>query len=334
MSRAVTSGVLTKVSPSQVTTYSRCARKWWLEKVAGLPSPQTTNQAEGERIHSQIEGYYLEGRVPEHPSVRRLLEHPDVPARSPDLLIEHPNDFELKLIAAGVRMRGRIDLVVPPAAARIVRIIDWKSASDFKWNKTAEELAFNTQLVVYAAWALAAFPDAAFVQLAHGYVLKTGVGADFVETEPLDRTHVAQTYAGIEGTVAKMKVDALATDAEAVPGNPAACGDYRGCPYREVCSIGRPKTYQTFFGEVTTSTSGLLEVRMSLKDRLAALNATPVPVTEATTPTRAVGINPPDAALPDVVRRYVPPGRLGELRTALHQAVDTWVDGLTDDTGD
>jgi RecB family exonuclease len=45
------------ISPSQCETFDQCRRKWWLNKVRGLPTPKTSSQVFGTVLHSVCERY-------------------------------------------------------------------------------------------------------------------------------------------------------------------------------------------------------------------------------------------------------------------------------------
>ncbi len=46
-------------SPSQITTFRRCQRKWWLEKIAKIPVPVKPAAALGRGLHGELEDYLL-----------------------------------------------------------------------------------------------------------------------------------------------------------------------------------------------------------------------------------------------------------------------------------
>ncbi len=307
---AIIDGVIQHVSPSQITTHSSCKRKWFFEKKLGLRGPQTAAQERGENIHLQMENWFEKGTRPENPSARLLIdEHPIPPRETSKVLIEYPRGYALGLVAAGVPMRGRIDLV-DQTIPEFPHIYDWKTTSSFNYRKSGEELAHNVQMVTYAKWAFSFFPDARFVSLSHAYVLTKGTGACVVTTDPLSREHVDSIYTKIESAVEEMKETAKAEKVDDVTPNWNECGSYGGCPFRDRCS----KPIASYFDVPTSETSG---TTMSITDKLAArkaaqavqtstLSAAPEPVPPIQPPIIVAAINPPDAALPVVKEPEVP----------------------------
>jgi hypothetical protein len=53
------------VSASQLKTFRRCNRKWWWNKIAGIPIKETEAMVRGKVIHGMIEHYLLEGEWPD-----------------------------------------------------------------------------------------------------------------------------------------------------------------------------------------------------------------------------------------------------------------------------
>ena len=51
-------------SPSQVKTYTRCNRRWWLDKIAGVPTPSKPWLEQGREIHKELEDYLTTAKAP------------------------------------------------------------------------------------------------------------------------------------------------------------------------------------------------------------------------------------------------------------------------------
>lgn len=235
MSKAVEGGQLKSVSPTQITEYLDCPRKWWFSKVAGLKPGASKSQELGERIHNQMEAYFREGVAPSHPSCQAALRLKVVPDRSPEVVVEEPRNYHLALEAGGVPVRGRIDLMVPPRDGH-VRIIDWKSCKDWRYIKRSEELARNPQGVIYLQFAFSLHKEARTGEFGHVYLrTRGGSGVRPVFTGPLYREEVAETYTHLEAVVREMKATATAPAHRDVPANLGACGKYGGCPYLQAC---------------------------------------------------------------------------------------------------
>lgn len=299
MSRVVQAGQLKSVSASQINTYWDCKRKWYFDKVMGMPQPETEALGRGTRIHEQMEKWYELGQMPTYPSAIAALELPEVPPRSDSLVIEEPRNYGLGLMAAGVPVRGRIDMRIPPKDG-VFRILDWKSTSNPKYAKTPEELSRNPQGIIYLKYGFNVYPEAHAGIFQHVYLRTAkGFGAISVETDELDREHVDRVYAHIESVVADMKATAALPSVADVEPNLASCDKYGGCPYRDTC----PRVARSIFDGLDDSqtSSSLLpqeetEDMTDIKSKLAARKAS-----------TASGINPPDAAKPPAVAPYTPP---------------------------
>ncbi len=282
-SKAVIQGRIQHISPSQIRSFTDCNRKWWWEKVAGIEIERKAHFETGERLHSQMEVWFLNGVPPANQSALLLSQHPDVPQPHPELLIEYPKDFATNLKAAGVPVKGKIDLLDPrQKATGLIAIWDWKSSSNFngKGIKTADYLTRDIQLNIYSKYVFSQWPEAEKVTLSHGYMLtKGGFAAKVVTTEPLDREHISDVYNNIEQIIEKMKDAASQTDYRLVTPNYEQCEEYGGCPYKRNCGIGQVSLLDTDEGTDVT--------KEEHKEFVAKLKAQ-----------KRTGVLPPDAPPP------------------------------------
>ncbi len=294
MSRVVENGQLKSVSPSQIAEFIECPRKWWFTKVAGLKAEQTGSQELGEQIHKQMEDYYRQAVEPSHPSAKAALLLEGVPPRSEAVIIEEPRNYNLGLRAAGIPMRGRVDLRAPPKDGQFL-VLDWKTCKTFDYAKSPEELARNPQGIVYLKYGFAEYPDAATGVFGHVYLrTKRGSGARIVSTDPLTRRYVDAIYETLEELVGRMKEAAGHTRPNDVPCNTEACGNYGGCPYQSACpAIKRHNLEALLFGGATH------EEAMEKKPEMSALAQS---LKARRTP---ADVNPPDAAKPRPVEPHV-----------------------------
>ncbi len=301
---AVIDGVLKHWSPSQTRTFLDCPRKWYFSKVLKVEVPPGPGLAEGTATHAKADDHYLNGFEPApidddtapyaERSLRLALDSGATPHRTtPGLLVEHPHDYGLGLTAAGVPVRGRIDIVDPSlvTSAASLSILDWKTCKSFDWCKTPDELARDVQMITYAKWGFTAYPDATHVRLKHVYLSTKAVGFKPVETDPLDRRHVDSVFSGvIEPAVAEMSTTASVTRIEDVRPNYQACSAYGGCPYRDQCP-GAPASTRA------PRTSYYVDTQESIK----------MATDKITARVRAQGINPPDAAPNVTTTATLPP---------------------------
>ncbi len=328
--------LLPSTSPSQKKEFGDCHRKWWLNKRRGIAQPTTLEQGKGQDCHSEMEAYIEDGVIPTHPSCLKLTQDPQFPeiirsgvTGDARVFVEQPRNYNLGIKVAGIPMRGRIDLRID--YGKRIHIIDWKFVGSFGWELQPEQLAHDVQCIVYGEHAFTQNPAAEDVVFSHGYGLHSGAGAHIVSTDPLPREHFTAAFATLTPTVVAMKEVYRQNDIEKVEPNFRACKKFSsktspGCPYQDICS-------QTLGGHVLRAvpppktkpapepTESVTTPYISVRDRLAALTTSKTTSTSTSTPTapsvvststpravvakptttvkvRAVGINPPDAAIP------------------------------------
>jgi hypothetical protein len=304
---------LERVSWSQVESFGMCERRWYFRWHRPDIKEETSDALDlGTEIHSVIEKHY-DPRLPQpilkfpdhvaHKSVAKLLADPKMPPVDGEIRLEYPQDYEMGIKAAGVPVRGRMDLLWAKNRHHLV-IDDHKTTKHWKYAKTADDLERFGQPIMYARWAFETFPHLEQVSLMHSIVLTSAVGARVVETQPLDRRHIDEQYAPIEATVERMvKVYEVANPLDVKP-NAQSCRKFgRACPYVSICPDGQSigAGWEEESDAATVAIQG--EASMSLKEKLAARGATTTDAPKV----RATGINPPDAAKPKPVEKYVPP---------------------------
>lgn len=336
MAPSIVNGVLASVSPTQIKQYEGCALQWYLQRVVGLPMPQTASQGLGESIHAQVEKYLLEGVQPEHESIRSAIREGFVPSPNDRLVVEEPRNYDLKITAAGVPVKGRIDLLIPAGVVGPhVDVVDWKSASSWRYLHTPESLARDAQGTIYLHHAFSKFPWAKTGRFSHVYLrTKGGSGAKAVRTDPLTVDEVGGMYAHLETIVAEMKDCARIESPADVPYKLETCDKYGGCAFRAECPAQNRSLVQLM--RETESTPTITEDPMTLSERLKARrsatmtpptlpesepSATPAPVPAVAEPSvtpapapAAVGVIPPDA--PKVEGKVLPPKPKNEVEVA------------------
>lgn len=244
-----------RLSASQITTFDAagsggCERKWWFEKIAKIPTPQTRGQILGEEIHAQIE-HYLRTGEDALGMVARAGKH-FLPVPGPDLLVEHAFDGR-ELDAAGIPFSGRIDLGHTRGEfvdddGRVCReesphttaeIVDWKTSKNVeRYAKSPEEIARTPQMIAYAEWARRRWPNVDRVRVGHGYLQTEGPRRARKNHRVILFDTLAQEWHRISRLAERMRDAARATSAEELDPNFDACSAYGGCPFRSRC----PKT--------------------------------------------------------------------------------------------
>jgi hypothetical protein len=217
------------VSPTQLSTFKLCPRKWALGTIAGIKAPQPASAALGEAVHALLE---------------RWLEHGELPANNTDAgaialsMLQHeptPKTVAVEqwlvVPRRGYNLRGRGDAI----RERPALVVDHKTTSDIAtWAKTPEVLERDEQAVVYAAALLERDPSCQSVEVRFVYGQTKGARKAKPVTVHLSRQHVDE--------VLRTDIDPLAQDlvrwrrttvrADDLPRNPTACDAYGGCYYR------------------------------------------------------------------------------------------------------
>ena len=241
---SVENGVINQLSPSMINAFDSgtsfgCERRWWYKYVQGLSEPQKGNQELGERLHEIIEEYLKTKTEPsvEHEAVGLYLagKHvvDDVASRK-ILGVEMPlAGFSID----GIRTVGFVDVVWDGG------IIDWKTTSDIRrYGKTAEDLATDTQMLIYAK---AMHADLPTVKLAHGQFQTRGAKrAEFVEVE-VTQEHIDSHFEKvINPLVRRMKEAATVEDVSKLPRNDKACFS---CAFASHCPSSEGNAVMSFF---------------------------------------------------------------------------------------
>jgi hypothetical protein len=287
---------LRSVSATQIKQHRSCALQWYLQRVEGWQMPQSPSQALGEAIHKQVEDYLLEGKNPDLPSVENAIKKGLVPPTGGTYLVEEPKDYGMVIRCADVPVKGRIDLLIPPASGEsLVKVVDWKSASSFRYVPEPDALTRDVQGVLYLKYAFSNYPFATHGQFRHVYLLTKGTGSKKVDAEVVDRDFIDGQWAHIEATVEDMK----ATATRSLPvvaqtqANLSHCSNYGGCSFRDRCPAASKGLVASMIeAESQTSASGegitMSTLAEKLKARKAATQSSPIAATPVEVATPAV----------------------------------------------
>ena len=226
-----------RISPTALSTWRGCARRWWYEYVAGLRPPSGPAAELGTAVHAAIETYLLGGDWPAgraagiaRAGVRRLEDlrsqvaagRAVVEASTPDGLTIGP-----------LPLRGRIDYYCADPGDGVPHVVDFKTTSDVRRRLAEVELSTDPQAAIYA-WAMA--PGAPVVRVEH-LVLATRGTAEAVPVEAtLTRAAIEEIVGHAADDAGQMARAAAEGDGEAVAPTLTACARYGGCPHASRCS--------------------------------------------------------------------------------------------------
>ena len=305
---------LRSVSATQIKQHRSCALQWYLQRVEGWQMPQSASQALGEAIHLEVEQYLLDGKAPTLPSVENAMKKGYVPPTGGSYLVEEPRDYGMRMLCADVPVKGRIDLLVPPASGEsLVKVVDWKSASSFRYVPEADALTRDVQGILYLKYAFENYPFAQLGQFRHVYLLTKGTGSKKVDAEVVDRPFVEGQWAHIEQTVEEMKATAtrpLPVVAQ-TQANLSHCSNYGGCSFRDRCPAASTGLIESLFeAEASTGAgAGVTEgiTMTTLAEKLKARKAATMTVeTPATSSSTVVDVPVVEPTLVVETQTYVP----------------------------
>jgi RecB family exonuclease len=290
-------------SASQIATFRDCHRSWWFQSIMGLPTPQRASAALGEAVHAQLETYLEDGTLPDESTDAGRIAKSAIPhAPKPgEVWVEvsmsdrkkgssNPSDTSdvplpgnmPRLHVAGLPVNGFIDVLDLSGDKPVV--IDWKTTSDMKYAKTAEDLRHDAQMILYGSYALEVCASmgvaADEVDTGHVVLLTRGAPQARKTMVTLNAAHLAAERAKIAETVEEMKVHARATSPDDVPGEASSCNKYGGCHFKDKCqalSMFAASPVASLFSHPSTRTSTPQEESMSTTqngvDPMAAIAA-------------------------------------------------------------
>lgn len=320
--------MIKSTSVTQMEQFGRCELRWFFKSVLKKREPEFAFNELGTRTHKQIEHMARTGENVLNEIGRAGVQF--IPAPSPELRIEWGlNDKprpppvngkeifwfppeESRVRAAGVPLIGFMDLVDPRPyhimsdgsvidEPGIIEVNDWKTTSDFKWAKKADDLLHTAQMCGYGIFVVNQFPWVQSIRLSHTVFRTKDAAKAQKATTVVSVEAVKQEWSTkFEPLVQRMTSVATKREVE-VEGNLEACEDYGGCPHRSYCHTHKNQTAIS-----RMKTMGLLK-----KTAAAPVNGSPTngqtPWISPTPPAGAVAA-PPNQFLPQQpAQTYAPP---------------------------
>jgi len=257
-----------RTSCSSASTYWDCQRKWWFQKVYGLPSPGSAATELGGEVHEVLEDYLITGKFP-FGSKAAEVALPGIDSLPTGLAVDKIETM-VEAMCGPIPILGFIDMWDDPNW-----IGDHKTCGSKRWSKTKEQLGWNPQMLTYAYLKFRDDPPDT-VRMTHFYYLTKGTPEAWrVDVEvPWARTE--KIWARMVGAAKGMARLAAVEDQTHVPRTLSACSKYGGCPFKDRC--------QRETQSAPTDTLSR-EAKMNIKDKIAAMKAA-----------REAGANPTTAA--------------------------------------
>ena len=228
---------LPRISASKINTHRRCKRLTYYQLVEGVYPPTHPAAALGTEVHDLVQGWMATGEIPSDSKAGRIASA--LISKLPDVRVS-PRDIErhLDLEVRGVQFSGRIDWWEEDG-----RVTDFKTTSDFKWARSADELRVDPQNIIYSADRIG---DAESVRFRHltvrtkppHYVRETeilNVAGDVASR--LDRI-ISEDVLGPGGISETIQ----ATDVSQVEPTLTSCSAFGGCFFRTTCAASGVST--------------------------------------------------------------------------------------------
>ena len=218
-------------SASQIRLYRRCPRKWYYNKIEGLPTPTSKAAELGKKIHAELENYLKFGIAPKSAIAKAGLDFLPDPNVELGLMVEEKIDLVTDDLP--VPIIGFADLIEDLNGE--IRITDHKTTSSFRNCKSPEELRTDPQAIIYGAFCFEQFdPPSGTLEFRHVYYNTKSPSSrqSFVR---LTDAEVSQGLDDLTETVKEMKRDSDCSTKE-VRANPEACSDWGGCPFKARCA--------------------------------------------------------------------------------------------------
>lgn len=222
-----------RASPSQLTTWKLCNRKWFYAKVLGLPEPQSASTQLGSDTHAALEAYIERRPVVADAEVGRILTHVWDSALMQQMRdVKASVEAEIRVEIEGVPLIGRID--AHWFEGDTIYIVDHKTTKDFKWAKTEQEATYDPQTIVYCLWGLQqpGITRAVF----HYHYIRTVSPAQAPRLVTVEHTKESLApYVEAAAEMLRSMQHAKGLTEHEVERTPESCHAFGGCPFRGQC---------------------------------------------------------------------------------------------------
>lgn len=237
-------------SPTQISTYIECPRKWAWRRIAKIYDPPNASAALGTETHALLEKYLTDGTMPDHvahPTAAKVASaglHLLPAPGTKGMLLER--SFRFQSPRTHYVYNGLKDVEIEPGVPVVTLgadgsapiVIDHKTTSSIdSYAKSADDLLYDPQAIIYAIDSMARF-ESRLVDLRWVYYQTKGPSKSYVTSQRIDSSHAAKVFEVIE-QVASEAASALDRGIEPLDlePNPSACSAYGGCPHRHRCNL-------------------------------------------------------------------------------------------------
>lgn len=240
------------ISPSQISTFRDCPRKWAFDKIDKVPRKSTPATQFGTDAHLAMELYGREGSKPNFAmataperAALKVIEGEQVLSQVEGILYEGRDmhgvpgpssdatgKFSLSIEGKPYNLHGYLDYIDPRDESHVI-ITDYKFLKDDKWIKSTEQLAVDPQALIYSYYAFSVWA-AEQVTFSHEVGVK--------KKQPYRRRtsitfgrNDAKFWAGMQKIFDTCDDIYAAKQAMQFEKNTSACFMYGGCTYKALC---------------------------------------------------------------------------------------------------
>jgi hypothetical protein len=245
------------VSATQITLFGECPRKWGWRYIARIETPQNASAALGTEVDdTQLQPYLRDDRPLDFSRTSGYISAPGLAflPKPKSNALEVQKHFTIPSPSfredgkhIGFGYQGLVDLWlpsggmpdIPPLQDGTVApvVCDFKTTSNFRYQKTATQLETDVQAQLYATWAMYQ-TKSRVVDLVWIYFATKGPRKAKRTHLRVLAPHVAEQFSKINDTALSMyAVRKSVTDPLELPPNVDMCEQYGGCPYRDKCNL-------------------------------------------------------------------------------------------------
>jgi hypothetical protein len=246
-------------SPSQVSTYELCARKWAWRYVDGIEGPPNKFAEFGIKTHAYLEKW-LALRVPPSGSPEARVAQVMLAHLPPPHLVDPKNvEIESGITVEGINFIMKLDLWMPDL--ELPTVYDHKTTKSFDWALTPKAMSDDVQATMYAGWAFVK-TGAPRIGVQWTYGKTQGSPEAHPVRRILERAEVAERLARSIRSSHEMRViQESKCSAIEVPYDASGCEAFGGCPYRDLCNLTARDKLEAFMSQGTAKEDFLQKMR-------------------------------------------------------------------------
>jgi CRISPR/Cas system-associated exonuclease Cas4 (RecB family) len=226
-----------KFSPSQISTFRECRRKWYYSSVLRLPRDVSASAELGSAIHAVLEDF-LQGVELTYPTgqIEKLLKPVLADPFYQDLVGKCAVEDTANSKFHAYEMNGRVDVHwQDPADPDHWFIMDHKTSKDpGKWGKTVAEAETDPQTVCYA-YDILTKHKVSRVTVIYAYICTAGPR----NVQYVYARHTAET---LQPLLSSLYLDLMGMEGirkdpceDLIPRTTSACWNFGGCSFRNRC---------------------------------------------------------------------------------------------------